>query len=49
MVVCPGGGMRSNAFFHEGIDVAKALNKKGIAAFVLKYRLGPSHLIGKND
>ena len=36
MVVCPGGGMRSNAFFHEGIDVAKALNEKGIAAFVLK-------------
>ena len=49
MVVCPGGGMRSNAFFHEGIDVAKALNEKGIAAFVLKYRLVPSHLIGKNE
>ena len=49
MVVCPGGGMRSNAFFHEGIDVAKALNKKGIAAFVLKYRLVPSHLIEKNE
>lgn len=49
MVVCPGGGMRHNAFFHEGLDVAQALNKKGIAAFVLKYRLVPSHLIGKNE
>jgi dienelactone hydrolase len=49
MVVCPGGGMKSNAFFHEGLDVAKALNKKGIAAFVLKYRLVPAHLIGKNE
>lgn len=49
MVVCPGGGMRSNAFFHEGIDVAKALNKKGIAAFVLKYRLVPTHLIKKKE
>ena len=49
MVVCPGGGMRSNAFFHEGLDVAKALNEKGIAAFVLKYRLVPAHLIGKNE
>jgi len=49
MVVCPGGGMKSNAFFHEGMDVAKALNEKGIAAFVLKYRLIPSHLIGKNE
>ena len=26
------GGMKSNAFFHEGLDVAKALNEKGIAA-----------------
>lgn len=49
MVVCPGGGMRSNAFFHEGLDVAKALNEKGIAAFVLKYRLVPAHLIGENE
>ena len=36
MIVCPGGGMRSNAFFHEGTHVAKALNSKGIAAFILK-------------
>ncbi len=49
IVVCPGGGMRSNAFFHEGLDVAKALNEKGIAAFVLKYRLVPAHLIGENE
>ena len=49
IVVCPGGGMKSNAFFHEGLDVAKALNDKGIAAFVLKYRLVPTHLIGKNE
>ena len=49
IVVCPGGGMRSNAFFHEGLDVAKALNEKGIAAFVLKYRLVPAHLIEENE
>ena len=49
MIVCPGGGMRANAIHHEGFDVAKALNKKGIAAFVLKYRLVPIHLIGKNE
>ena len=49
MIVCPGGGMKSNAFSHEGLDVAKALNKKGIAAFVLKYRLVPSQLIGKDE
>ena len=49
IVVCPGGGMRSNAFFHEGLDVAKALNEKGIAAFVLKYRLVPAHLVEENE
>ena len=49
MIVCPGGGMRANAIHHEGFDVAKALNKKGISAFVLKYRLVPIHLIGKNE
>jgi dienelactone hydrolase len=49
VVVCPGGGMRSNAILHEGLDVAKALNEKGIAAFVLKYRLVPSHLIKKDE
>ena len=49
MVVCPGGGMSSNSFFHEGLNVAKALNEKGIAAFVLKYRLVPFHMIGKNE
>mgnify|MGYP003324089047 CR=1 FL=1 len=41
--------MRANAIHHEGFDVAKALNKKGIAAFVLKYRLVPIHLIGENE
>ena len=49
MIVCPGGGMRANAIHHEGFDVAKALNDRGIAAFVLKYRLVPIHLIGKNE
>ena len=49
MIVCPGGGMRGNAFTHEGLDVAKALNKKGIAAFVLKYRLVPDHLYGNEQ
>ena len=41
--------MRANAIHHEGFDVAKALNERGIAAFVLKYRLVPIHLIGKNE
>jgi len=49
IIVCPGGGMSANSFFHEGLYVAKALNERGIAAFVLKYRLVPLHLIDKNE
>jgi acetyl esterase/lipase len=39
VIICPGGGYWILAFDHEGIEVAKKLNEKGIAAFVLKYRL----------
>lgn len=39
IVVCPGGGYGGLAP-HEGHDYALWLNKHGIAAFVLKYRLG---------
>ncbi len=39
MVVCPGGGYGGLAP-HEGRDYAMWLNELGIAAFVLKYRLG---------
>jgi acetyl esterase/lipase len=39
MVVCPGGGYAHLAP-HEGRDYARWLNEYGIAAFVLKYRLG---------
>jgi endo-1,4-beta-xylanase len=39
VVVAPGGGYRELWSTHEGHEVAKALNEKGIAAFVLYYRL----------
>jgi acetyl esterase/lipase len=39
MVICPGGGYRCLAE-HEGKDYALWLNERGIAGFVLKYRLG---------
>lgn len=47
VVICPGGGYSYLVMNQEGTDVAKALNKQGIAAFVLKYRL-PSDLIMKD-
>ncbi|MBT3289497.1 MAG: alpha/beta hydrolase [Victivallales bacterium] len=39
IVICPGGGYGHLAMDHEGYDVAKWLNGKGVAAFVLRYRL----------
>jgi acetyl esterase/lipase len=42
-IVCPGGGYRALASNHEGRQVASYLNSLGVAAFVLRYRLGPRY------
>jgi acetyl esterase/lipase len=47
VIICPGGGYSYLVMNNEGTEVAKELNKQGIAAFVLKYRL-PNDLIMKN-
>jgi acetyl esterase/lipase len=39
VVVCPGGGYGALAVDHEGKQVADWLNERGIAAFVLRYRI----------
>lgn len=39
VVVAPGGGFFSLSMENEGSNVARALADKGVAAFVLKYRL----------
>jgi acetyl esterase/lipase len=43
VVVCPGGGYGFLANVHEGKDPAEFLNKLGVAAFVLKYRIAPRY------
>ena len=43
VVVAPGGGYGALAMDHEGRQVAAYFNAMGIAAFVLKYRLGPKY------
>jgi len=43
VVVCPGGGYGMLAVDHEGKQIAEWLNARGIAAFVLRYRLGPRY------
>jgi len=39
VIICPGGGYGVLVIDREGYEVAKAFNKVGITAFVLKYRL----------
>jgi len=43
VIVCPGGGYVSLASNHEGRQAASYLNSLGIAAFVLRSRLGPRY------
>ncbi|MFV8341028.1 alpha/beta hydrolase [Flavobacterium sp. XS2P39] len=47
VIICPGGGYTGLAIDHEGYEIAKKLNEKGIAGFVLKYRL-PNALYVEN-
>jgi acetyl esterase/lipase len=42
VIIAPGGAFHTLSINSEGVDVAKWLNSKGIAAFVLKYRVARS-------
>lgn len=48
VIVAPGGGFRTLSMENEGWQVAEALAKRGVAAFVLKYRLNqtPADMAG---
>lgn len=39
VIICPGGGYSSLQYTHEGTAIADEFVKRGIATFVLKYRL----------
>jgi len=43
VIVCPGGGYVNLSMDKEGSEIARWLNSIGVAAFVLKYRLGPRY------
>ncbi len=49
MVIAPGGGFRSLMMSYEGVDVARYLNKLGVHAYVLKYRLICQEEASKQD
>ena len=42
VIVAPGGGYHALSINSEGADVARWLATRGVAAFVLRYRLVPS-------
>lgn len=42
MIVAPGGAFLMLSIDHEGHEVARWLADRGVAAFVLKYRLNPT-------
>ena len=43
VLIAPGGGYRVLASDHEGLQVARAFNRIGVAAFVLRYRVAPTY------
>jgi len=52
VVVCPGGGYGGLAMDHEGHQIARWLNARGISAWILRYRLGSKgyhHPIQRGD
>ena len=43
VVICPGGGYQNLAIDHEGHQVARWFTSRGVAAAIVKYRLGPRY------
>ncbi|MEC5147969.1 alpha/beta hydrolase [Chitinophaga sp. 212800010-3] len=43
VIICPGGGYHVLCIKMEGEKIAKAFNKMGVTAFVLKYRMPDPH------
>ncbi|NBA85904.1 alpha/beta hydrolase fold domain-containing protein [Emticicia sp. CRIBPO] len=44
VIICPGGGYAILAFDHEGLNLGEWFAKRGVTAFVLKYRLPQDEL-----
>jgi acetyl esterase/lipase len=48
VIVVPGGGHRMLVWMNEGMVAAKSLNRSGVTAFVLKYRLARDTVAGSS-
>jgi acetyl esterase/lipase len=49
VIICPGGGYGILAIDHEGHEIAKWFNERGVTAFVLKYRLPQDNLFDNDE
>ncbi len=43
ILVVPGGAFTNRGMDNEGVQIARFLNRHGIAGFVLRYRIGPNY------
>ncbi len=43
VLVLPGGAFTNRGMDNEGVQIAKFLNRHGVAGFVLRYRIGPNY------
>lgn len=41
VLICPGGGFMTRAVDHEGVLIANWFRARGVAGFILRYRIGP--------
>ena len=41
MLICPGGGFMTRAVDHEGVLIANWFKARGVAGFILRYRIRP--------
>ena len=41
VLICPGGGFTTRAVDHEGVLVAQWFKERGVAGFILRYRIRP--------
>jgi acetyl esterase/lipase len=48
ILICPGGGFTTRCTDFEGVEVARWFNARGIAGFVLRYRIRPLYNVDRS-
>jgi acetyl esterase/lipase len=48
ILICPGGGFMTRAVDHEGVLIARWFQSRGVAGFILRYRVRPAYTTGES-